>query len=180
MQDKIQYIKDQGYNVVEMWEYQWLASVKRDPELSRFIKNRKRPCDGLVIMTEDQILTAVMDEKLFGVFGNRSSRPDNLKSKFAEMPPIFKYVEVSRDDIGDHMRQYAVDNDIMSQPRKSLVGSIFGEKMMVISPLLKWYVEHGLKVTQIHQVVEYTSAIYFHKFDEQVSEARRAEDANPN
>jgi hypothetical protein len=25
-QDKIQYIKDQGYNVVEMWECQWLAS----------------------------------------------------------------------------------------------------------------------------------------------------------
>jgi hypothetical protein len=60
--DKIQYIKDQGYNVVEMWECQWLASIKRDPELSRFIKSRKRPCDGLVTMTEDQILTAVIDE----------------------------------------------------------------------------------------------------------------------
>ena len=56
--DKIQYIKDQGYNVVEMWECQWLAIIKRDPELSRFIKSRKRPCDGLVTMTEDQILTA--------------------------------------------------------------------------------------------------------------------------
>jgi hypothetical protein len=54
------------------------------------------------------------------------------------MPPIFKNVEVSRDDIGDHMRQYALDHDIMSQPRKSLVGSMFGEKIMVISPLLKW------------------------------------------
>ena len=54
------------------------------------------------------------------------------------MPPIFKNVEVSRDDIGDHMRQYALDHDIMSQPHKSLVGSMFGEKIMVISPLLKW------------------------------------------
>jgi hypothetical protein len=42
------------------------------------------------------------------------------------------------------------------------------------SPLLKWYVEHGLKVTQIHQVVEYTPATCFQKFGEQVSEARRA------
>jgi hypothetical protein len=100
-----------------------------------------------------------------------------MKSKFAEMLPIFKNVEVSRDDIGDHMRQYAVDHDIMSQPRKSLVGSMFGEKIMVISPLLKWYVEHGLKVTQIHQVVEYTPATCFQKFGEQVSEARRAGDA---
>jgi hypothetical protein len=41
-QDKIRYIKDQGYNVMEMWECQWQASNKRDPELSRFIKNRKQ------------------------------------------------------------------------------------------------------------------------------------------
>jgi hypothetical protein len=53
------------------------------------------------------------------------------------------------------MRQYAMDHDIMSQPR--LVGSMFEEKIMVISPLLKWYVEHGLKVTQIHQVALDTS-----------------------
>jgi hypothetical protein len=34
-------------------------------------------------------------------------------------------------------------------------------------------VKHGLKVTQIHQVVEYTPATCFQKFAEQVSEARR-------
>ena len=48
-----------------------------------------------------------------------------------------------------------------------------------ISPLLKWYVEHGLKVTQIHQVVEYTSAACFQKFGDNISEARRAGDADP-
>jgi hypothetical protein len=31
------------------------------------------------------------------------------------------------------------------------------------------HVEHGLKVTQIHQVVEYTPATCFQKFGEQVS-----------
>jgi hypothetical protein len=45
--------------------------------------------------------------------------------------------------------------------------------------LLKWYVEHGLKVTQIHQVVEYTPATCFQKFGEQVKEARRVRDADP-
>jgi hypothetical protein len=71
-------------------------------------------------MTEDQILTAVMDEKLFVALEVDLHVPDTMKSKFAEMPPIFKNVEASRDDIGDHMRQYTVDHDIMSQPRKSL------------------------------------------------------------
>jgi G:T-mismatch repair DNA endonuclease (very short patch repair protein) len=178
-QDKIQYIKDQGYNVVEMWECQWLASIKRDPELSRFIENRKRPCDGLVTMTEDQILSTVMDEKLFGALEVDIKVPDDLKSKFVEMPPIFKNIEVSRDDIGDHMKTYAEERNVMNEPRKSLIGSMYGEKIMVISPLLKWYVEHGFKVTQIHQVVEYTPATCFQKFGEQVSEARRPGDADP-
>jgi hypothetical protein len=51
---------------------------------------------------------------------------------------------------------------------------MYGEKIMVISPLLKWYAEHGLKVTQIHQVVEYTPAACFPKFGENISDARRA------
>jgi hypothetical protein len=39
-------------------------------------------------MTEDQILTAVMDEKLFGALEVDLHVPDTMKSKFAEMPPI--------------------------------------------------------------------------------------------
>ena len=50
---------------------------------------------------------------------------------------------------------------------------------MVISPLLKWYVEHGLKVTQIHQVVEYSPSACFQKFGDNISEARRAGDVDP-
>jgi hypothetical protein len=96
VQDRIEYIKDQGYDVVEMWECQWRASIKKDPELSSFIENRKRPCDGLITMTEDQILLGALEVDI--------KVPDLLKPTFAEMSPIFKNVEVSRDDIGDHMR----------------------------------------------------------------------------
>jgi hypothetical protein len=45
---------------------------------------------------------------------------------------------------------------------------MFGEKIMVISALLKWYVEHDLKVTQIHQVVEYKPATCFEKFGDNI------------
>ena len=138
-QDKIEYIKDQGYDVVEMSECQWRASIKRDPELSRFIENRKRPCDDLITRTEDQILAAVLNNQLFGALEVDIKVPDHLKPTFAEILPIFKNVEVSRDDIGDHMRQYAVDHVIMFQPRKSLIGGMLGSKIIIITPLLKWY-----------------------------------------
>lgn len=33
---------------------------------------------------------------------------------------------------------------------------LFGEKIMLATPLLKWYLNHGLEVTHIHKVVEYS------------------------
>ena len=48
-----------------------------------------------------------MDEKLFGALEVDLHVLDDLKSKFAEMPPVFKNIDVFRDDIGDHMKAYA-------------------------------------------------------------------------
>ena len=44
----------------------------------------------------------------------------------------------------------------MAQPRRSLIGSMKGEKILLATPLVKWYLEHGLEVTKLHQVIEFT------------------------
>ena len=62
---------------------------------------------GQFKMTEETILQAVMDEKLFGALEVDLHVPDDLKSKFAEMPAVFINIDVSRDDISDHMKAYA-------------------------------------------------------------------------
>jgi hypothetical protein len=110
---------------------------QKRPGIESFYRKSKTPCDGLVSMTEDQILTAVLNDQLFGALEVDIKFPDNLKPTFAEMSPIFKNVDIVRDDIGDYMRQYAMDHEIMSLPRKSLIGSMFGSKIMIITPLLK-------------------------------------------
>lgn len=179
-QNKIDYIREQGYTVVELWECEWEQRSKDNQEIKQFVKERKRPCDWRFTMTERQIIDAVQNDKLFGALEVDIEVPDQLKPKFSEMPPIFKNVEISRDDIGDHMKTYAVERDMMSQLRKSLIGSYFGTKIMVITPLLKWYLAQGLIVTKIHQVVEYTPAKCFQQFGNAVSNARREGDADPD
>ena len=129
-------------------------------------------------MREESILQPVMVEKLFGTLEVDLEVPDHLKSKFANMPLIFKNIGVSREDIGDHMEAYAEEEGIMSKKRTCLIGSIHGEKIMVVSPLLKWYVNHGLKMTLIHHVVEYTPAACFQNFGDNISEARRGGNAD--
>ena len=79
--------------------------------------------------------------------GNKCDVPEHLRDHFQEMCPICKNVEISRDDIGDYMKTYAEENDIMKQPRRSLIGSMIGEKILLATPLLRWYLEHGLEVS---------------------------------
>ena len=114
-QEKIDEIKDQGYDVKQMWECEWERLKKQDPELKAFVKDMQRPCDRYSTMREDSILQTIMDEKLFGALAVDLHVPDDLKSKFAEMPPVFKNIDISRDDIGDHMKAYAEEKGIMTR-----------------------------------------------------------------
>ncbi|KAK3718953.1 hypothetical protein QZH41_005939 [Actinostola sp. cb2023] len=77
-----------------------------------------------------------------------------LKEKFSEMCPILKNTKIKREDIGEFMREFAEENDIIPRPCQSLIGSLKGEKILLATPLLKWYLEHGLDVTKVYQVVE--------------------------
>ena len=122
--------------VVEMWECTWKR--ERDP-----------PPRQKWQMTQQQIITAVVDGTLFGMVECDLHVPEHLQDHFAEMQPIFKNATVTRDDIGPFMRQYAVDHDIMSTPRRMLVGSYRGDKILLTTPLLQWYLAHGLVVDHV-------------------------------
>ena len=175
------YIREEGYTLVKMTECEWRRLKKRNPEITEFLRTKfDRHLDNLLTMSTEQILSAILDETLFGMIECDIHVPVHLKEHFSEMTPIFKNVEISRDDIGPYMKQFAEDHDIMSRPRRSLIGSYFGEKILLATPLVKWYLQHGLEVTRIYQVVEYTPNACFHSFGEAVSNARREGDSNPD
>lgn len=175
------YIRSEGYTVIEMWECEWRRMKKTIPAIKEFLGAKfERPMDKYKTLTHNQILHAVLDEKLFGVVECDIGVPDDLKEKFSEMCPIFKNTEISREDIGDYMRGFAEENEIMPRPRKSLIGSYFAIKVLLATPLIKWYLEHGLQVTHIYQIVEYTPSPCFKPFGEAVSNARRDGDRDPN
>ena len=106
-QERIDKIKDQRYDVEQMWECEWERLKKQYPDLKAFITDRQRPCDRYSTMSEDSILQAVMDEKLFGALEVDRHVPDDLKSKFAEMPPVCK-------NMGDDKYMCFILNDICS------------------------------------------------------------------
>ena len=69
----------------------------------------------------------------------------------------------------DHIERMGMSKN----PRRLLVGSLQARKVLLATPLLKWYLEHGLQVCDAHQVMEYVLKACFRQFTDRVSNARR-------
>ena len=161
--------------VVEMWECDW-KELRKEPDVKSFLAPARRQKWN---MTQNEILAAVIDGMLFGMIECDIHVPPELRPYFSEMQPVFKNTTVTRDDIGPYMRQYADEHNILTKPRRMLVGSYRGDKILLTTPLLRWYIAHGLVVDHVYQVVEYEPKPCFRNFGESVSTARRNGDVDP-
>ena len=63
---------------------------------------------------------------------------------------------------------------------KKLLGVLRAKKILLYSPLLKWYLKHGLTATKFYKYISYTSSRPFQWFPEEVSDSRRQADGNPD
>ena len=94
------------------------------------------------------------------------------------MCPIFKNAEIKFEDIGEYMQNHHNENDIPFNKGKKLIGSYFGKEILLFTPLLKWYLQQGLKITKFHCAIKYTPEKSFQQFADEVSDARRAGDVD--
>ena len=170
------YIRQAGFSLVEMWECEWRTYKRTNAVHNPY----KYPTEDTYRMTKLEILEHIKNDKLFGAVEVDINVPDSLKSHFEEMPPVFKNTTISQDDIGDYMRDYLAHHGKTFKDTRYLVGSMFGTKILIITPLLKWYLAHGLTVTKIHQVIEFSPRQCFGGFVDSISNDRRAADRDPN
>ena len=70
--------------------------------------------------------------------------------------------------------------ELSEKPRRLLIGGMRGRQMLLATHLLKWYLEHGMVVTKIYQVVEFTPHRCFRNFVKEVSDGRRLGDVHPD
>ena len=129
-------------------------------------------------MTSQQILSGVRTRTVFGLIECDVCVPEALREHFAEMQLVFKNIRLTRNDLGPFMHRYAEEHNIMATPRRMLVGSYRGDKILLATPLLRWYLNHGLEVTHVYQVIEYDPIPCFRRFGDAVSTARREGDVH--
>ena len=164
--------------MVEIRECHWNV-IRKTPEIAAFLKSTIPPKPKVFTRSgscsQADLLAAINrddDKQLFGFVRCDLHVPKELRNHFSEMTPIFKNTEISFQDIGPYMQEYAKKNKLLTQPRRSLIGSYSGENIWLATPLLRWYLKHELVVDTIHEVVQYTPQRCFEPFANRVSANR--------
>jgi len=76
------------------------------------------------------------------------------------------------------MREFAEQHDIMQQPRRALVSVYRAYRIMLPTPLLRWYIKHGLQVTRIYRVLQYKPKSWLDDVGQDIIWWRRESDRN--
>ena len=83
---------------------EWWSFYKTDESVKNHLQeNFPYRCP----LSEGQLLQGVIDGRLFGYVQCDIELPEHLCDYFSNFPPIFRNTVVSRDDIGNLMKQYA-------------------------------------------------------------------------
>ena len=89
------------------------------------------------------------------------------------MPPLFVVDEIPDNCIPEEMKLY---KKLTSRKRikgtKKLLGVTKAKKILLYSPLLKWYLSHGMVITGVHHLIGYEPSRPFAWFPEEVANAR--------
>ena len=151
-----------------------------------FCSGQEMPCGKEKVFStnpeeKDKLIQKVLNDKIFVFFQVDIEVPGQLHKHFSEFSPLFILSEVPEDQIPQHMHAYKINTGRKKvKNNKKLLGVMKAEKILLYSPLLKWYLNHGLQVTKIHKYISYTSGRPFKWFPEEVSSARRAADQDKN
>jgi len=175
------YIESQGFEVIVKWECEFLRESKTDPDLANFLTRFHRPLDFKTYISEEDIIDAIKNELFFGAVEVDIEVPKELYEKFEEFSPIFVNGDISFRDIGEHMQKYVNENNLDKKDKKLLLGVMSAKKVLLATPLLKWYLDHGLEIKKVYQTIEFDyNCKPFDDFVDKVSNARREGDKNPD
>ena len=130
----------------------------------------KKPFEQKRIVTFSR---GVLRGKVFGFVQVDIEVPDDLYDKFSEMPSLLVVQEIPDCAIPEEMKIYKEKTHRKTvNCTKMLLGGMKAKKILLYTPVLEWYLQHGLRLTAVHQSIEYEPGMPFSWFPEEVANAR--------
>ena len=162
-------IRNLGYKIETITSCEW----NTDPRSNETIDIVPTCC------TQQDIIQGVISGESFGFIKCDVHVPDHLISRFSEFPPIFKNTEIPLSAVGEHMQAYCRSISRKNGVKRSLISSMWGKDLVILTPLFEKYMEMGLICTNVEWILEFTKKPVFKWFMDYVTDTRRKADLDP-
>ena len=110
------FLLESGFKVCEIWECDWWKTVKKNVDgagdYMKTIHPYKKP------ISENKLIEDIKSGLRFGVVDCSIEVPESLREKFSAIPPNFKNCEVSLEDIGPHMKDFAHKQNLLKKRKE--------------------------------------------------------------
>ena len=163
--ERLENLRSLGYEVETITECEWSEMV---------IPTVPRPPPSF-----QEIAKEIVNNEVFGIVCCSLYVPLHLIEKFSPFPPIFKNSSIGLDAIGTHMQRYCKMIGRTKGVDRSLISSMFGTDLVILTPLFKMYIEMGLICSGIKFLLEYNPQPVFQWFTDKVADDRRQADLDP-
>ena len=122
----------------------------------------------------------VLKGNIFGFVQVDIEVPDEFYDKFSEMSPLFVVQEILDCSLPEELKIYKEKTGIKTvKAAKKFLGVMKAKKILLYTLLIEWYLQHGLRLTAVYQLIEYEPGRPFSWFPEKVENARREADKDP-
>lgn len=174
-------IRNAGYKLVVAWSCEWKA-LKQNSPLANYVS---RNCiigpeisdNGL---SEEEIFSRVQDGTMEGYLLVSAVVPLDLREYFSDVPPLFKKIEISREDLSAEMREYCERHQLLEHPTEQLVSGYHMEDMLYYSSYIQFLMDLGVKFYNLKKFYQFRTASIFKDYLEKMSEERAKAQAEGN
>ena len=183
---KRQFILGEGFKLVEIWECDFIKNEKKrcfnflDKYVPSFWRNY-----GAEEISLSLIEIGVKNGDIFGLVecdigieAGTKIRGINAEDYYRDFPPIFCTTDVPMTAVGGSMTEYMLENNLSQLPRRQLVSGTKASRILLATPLLKWYLKNGFSLTRVYRVIEFKSRACFKQLIESGTNERRAGDVD--
>ena len=95
----------------------------------------------------------ILKGKVFGFAQVDIEVPDELYDKFSEMSPLFIVQEIPDCSIPEEMRAYKEKTGRKTMKGTKKLLGMKAKKILLYTPLIECYLQHGLRLTAVHQLI---------------------------
>jgi len=129
--------------------------------------------------SEKELLEGIESGKLYGFLKcDILSSPEFISEKLhCNFPPLIRNMDIDESMLSPYMKSRCKNRKF---PVHTLVQTYNGQDMLIFTPLLRFYIQMGLRVTNIQYFIQYEPYPCLRQFTQKVCEMRMAADYEKN